>query len=448
MIYFILFVMALVIFGTFLQANSIAIIVNEQGDVATLDEAFSICNDDRDSFRADGKDCDPCEIRCVPSRTTQQPNGLYTFSYPAELEWYAGTYTDLDCQRWDGFSTLDIVSFCHDTIRICDVQDDYGKIKTSYGVSHGRYTQYEYKVFQKDCETGDVLGDSTSTTSWVVTCDSGYVVSGRRTSVYEGSLGDCVLEFPQDDPSAPELSGELIQAIFDDTVAIGEEVTIRGSFKVDVSGRYYVYGTMRKDSFTPLSIVTGSGVQDACGSDLNTAGLFKDLNSGDVLIFSLNFPSIGKEGMYILNLGVRNGCNGDDIAFEKSSIKVIGKEQLIVEVIEESVAEAKEAKETAIKEIIAITQSSGDVCTSSDDFSVGGCAIAECVDGKVSPFTKEEVKDTCDDSDLVGLIGDTSDDTHKKALYDTFFSLSDMQTKIIAAVGSTSFVLIALLFMF
>lgn len=403
-------------FGLFSQAHSVAVIVGDNAH-SSVSSAFDQCNSDRDRFLAEGMDCEACLLACPSQQYLSGISGDYSFSYPDSSRWYEGTFTGLACDSTDNGGLLEVKSYCNGRIRVCQRQEGSGNILSEASVENGFIRQVEYCVSLVDCDSGVAIGSpDCDAVSWQLLCDSGYTVNGRRVVNREEDLGFCQSSLVEDrDPDLPELSGSFDQVVFSSLRLSGDELVIRGIFFPDVSGRYYVHGTIFEVIGSPLSVVTGFGVQDMCGDDVNSAGVFLDLSAGDTGLFELSIPVPNSEGVYDVVVGVRDGCSGNDVDIFTGSLEVVGDDQLFEEVIAEIIVDNPDLVEEVrddIEERVDIIKNLDD-CTGAD-LTVNGCQIAECVDGQVFLLTSEEIEARCGDEQVANLVGDVVDDVRKE----------------------------------
>ncbi len=410
MLSIVVFVLGVVFIGMYLQANSIAVIVNEKGTHKAVDSAFSACDAKRIELRAQGKDCEPCRLTC-PKDVTKQSDGLYTFSYLEGSAIYEGTFKDLECDTVgeEVGRLLEVKSFCNDNIRVCEEQDGNAVQVSTEGADNGILKKYLVKVNYVNCDTGVKTGSPIFLTKWQIYCDAGYVVNGNRVSDSKYSLGYCE---PEDtDQKVIELSGDFTQLHIDDRAGTNEEITVKGTFKAKKDGKYYIYATVKPKS-QAFSVVSKFGSQDLCGNDKHTAGSFFNLKESDIALFELSIPAPKDSGTYKVHVAARDGCIRDDMASHEGSVEVYNQKDLEDKVIEEVITENPDIFEETKEEIKDTYEEIEELesCTGDEDFTVEGCAIAECIDGEVFLLSEEQIQANCDDQEIAETINIARDE--------------------------------------
>lgn len=399
-----IFILAIFGIGLFLQADSVAVIVNEKGSHKTVEAAFDACESDRTKYRAEGQDCEPCRLTC-PDNVKKQSNNLYSFSYIEGSAIYEGTFKDLDCDTIgeEVGRLLEVKSFCNDNIRVCEEQDGTGSVLSETSVNGGKVQKVSYRVYTINCETDKKMGDSTPYTSYRLVCDETWVANGQRVADYKSSLGHCEPEDP--DLKVLNLDGEFNDVAIDSRASTDQDVTVKGTFKADRAGTYYIYASIQPKG-QAFSVLSGFGSYDLCAADPHTAGLFKKAGEGDIIRFELSVRAPYSEGSYEVKVAARDGCYRDDLDSRKGDIEIYSpttlKDSVIIELITEDPSAISLIKGDIKKKLELL--SNLESCTGEEDFTVDGCEIAECIDGEVFLLSENEIAAGCDDQELAETI--------------------------------------------
>jgi hypothetical protein len=394
-------VLVLILASVLTQPLSISKTVNSRGTYSSVSSAISACEADRKQNQAQGMPCEPCSIAC-PSSAVKISDGSYTFTYP-DSQLYSGTFTGVKCDPLvqPSGNLLQVKSYCNDNIRVCEKQDGTGTIKSTSTVENGKVQTVAYKSVLVDCDSGALYGNSGSVDyiGYQIVCNAGYTVDGRKASNSAHLLGTCVSINAGNNPANTPLAGSYSQFKAQATVAPGKEVVATATFDAKVSGKYYLYASIDRSSMQPLSISTAAGVQDLCGSDVNTAGTFKDLAAGDSVVVQFSMPAPKTSANYKLKVAARQGCHGSDMDAQNAAVRVIGDEQIKQEVISGTITLPND-KLTAEQDAIAAKYN--DIvnlksCDDKTDFKINGCAVAECVDNKVILYDDSGIRAKCTD---------------------------------------------------
>lgn len=423
------FVLLIIILVLFSQANSIAETISNH-NYNTVSSALNACNNDRNTARSQGQDCDPCKLAC-PSTVVKQQDGTYSYSYPtASNSVYGGTFNNLQCDPTVTASgaLLEYKSFCNDNVRVCTKQDGTGYVTTQTRTDHGNVQTIKYRIYTVNCDTGAVINTVTNgfcpsgyncdLTNYQLVCDNGYTADGSRLSSTPGNLGSCVSTTAQNDPTVTPLSGTFQNVQFDPQATPQEEVVLHAQFIPAVDGTYYVYGRIDTSSGTqPLAVVTGFASIDQCGNDLSSAGTFLKLHKGDNGIVEISIPAPKKEGTYNVIVGVRAGCNGADIDVKKGTVLVQSVAQQQQNVIHDTVtndSSSADAQQQATSDKLSAIKSL-QACDANTDLSINGCAVAQCIDSQVYLLSDAQIKASCSDTTTASTITTVKQDQATQA---------------------------------
>lgn len=397
---------------------SVAKVVNELGDLSSVESAFLDCNRDRATFLSDGLDCEPCALVASSGKTVLQDDGLYSFSYNPDSRIYRGDFVDLSVDYIGGVRTpvsvhvsdnpgfyssslLEVKSFCHDSIRVCTVQGDVATVEDVILVVGGEIRKLRVPYGFNDCTSDKIQSIEGFDVWYQVVCDDGFYVFGDKIDKNIALIGECR---PIEEPSGDLLGGSLVSVVVSDIVETNSEVKVRGSFEVEASGTYLVSASRESEAFSQgLSVVTGFSASDPCGRGLDSAGKFVQAVAGDVIVFDLSLQAPNTPGIYTYIVEVVDSCEGFN-SFDSGlfSVEVVRSETLKELVIENVVTSEPDFYDEFVKGLVAATEetvSIGDnVCVVDgsavfvgEDIFVEGCSIATCGDGPAIVYNDEVV---------------------------------------------------------
>lgn len=363
---------------------SIAQNVGGYGGHDTIDQAFAACEQARENFRQQGRNCDPCGLACPSSAL----DGSYTHGG-------TGFTTEFDpnlcsSQYSATGNLLDVKSFCHNTIRLCEEQVRDGDITATYNVQNGVVQEITYEARLVYCDTGVPLSGSVEVTKqWRLICNSGYVIDGKRTSSSSRfDVGVCVTPVQQEE-TAQEMEANLRQVTISDPATAGKSVRITGVADITgVAGTYYVHAHLDPDVQNTFSVISGFGARDECGNNPNAATVIRTANTGDQLVFTLDIvaPQIGEgasSARSAYRVEVLTGCGGRVLARSSGSFTILPDEWQTDIPISFPVQDEYDIDMDATRDQLG--QVVGTACSDGEQaFNPEGCAIAECVGGNMA----------------------------------------------------------------
>jgi hypothetical protein len=340
----------LAVLAVFSGLFSIAEIVDTSGTYKSVSSAMSGCEADRVSIASSaGLTCDACKIVCpTPTgckQVTSYSGNTFNFDYTATGGIYKGVFTGVQCDyigssNPSGYNAdgclLQVKSYCHDTIRLCERQVGTGSVQSTQQVTGGKIDYIKYSSETYDCASGKTVSASSPTYKYQITCSAGYTLSGTKISAYSTNLGKCVKESTILPINFGGTFSDNVQ-LQNAQVDVNTEADIIGSFTATQAGKYYIYAEIDKTSAVPLSIAV-SGQQDLCGNNPLVAGTFADLQTGETATFTLSIQAPSDGGTYKVNVKSRGGgCAGSDVNSVKTlSLKVVPK--VLPPVVEQPIA--------------------------------------------------------------------------------------------------------------
>lgn len=435
----IIFVLALSsLFLVFSNPNSISTVVNakvaKDTDITftTWEKALSSCESQRSAYAKEGQVCEPCQTTC-PSSATKLSSGLYTVNYGSDSVIYSGVFNNVKCDELSG-GLLQVKSYCNDNIRLCQKQVGSGTVTSTTQVSNGKIQKISYQYQFVDCTTGKIYASTDAqmqaadAVSYQLVCNSGYTIDGMRTSSSPNNLGKCVSS--KVDPTVDPLAGTFTQTQFPNETKTSTDAVVRVAFTAQQAGQYYIYGKFNSKA-TAFSIATA--VSDLCGNDPSIAGVFVTLAKDETKIVQLEIPTPSSSGKYGVKVAARQGCDGADMDSKSSEVSVLQSQIYTTQPVVAIVTNDSEAQQKVSEyqdEIDALLSKSS--CSSTDDLTVDGCAVAKCVDSQVAFLSDSEITSAC--QDVGDLINAAKSAPQGKTFQDYFDPSTTLGKSVIAII--------------
>ncbi len=399
---------------------SISYLVNDAPHVsysATPDIAMDRCEDDRQDFISQGKDCDACALSCPPG-VQSVSGGVYSYEYSGSSI-YFGSWDDLECDyigRGNSVSdhvtdtpdayfpngaVMQVQSYCHDRIRVCNKPVGSQTLIDTYDVYKGDIYKYSQLYAFGPCDgTDTVFGSTSNEIKYRLVCDSGYYVDGDDFDGDRSDLGDCVsTTTSNDDVDTPNRGGVISDIRIGSEYVVGEQISVRGKFEATADGTYLL-GVDLDDSPSSqaLAVVTGSATFDQCSNDVGAASNFFTLNEGDIVVFSMVIQAPDVPGVYSVGVYATESCTVLNV-YDQAVVETTIVEDAHFEVVGSSNVVTGDVDEGAEDDLIdSLSEGAEDIFEESEeqggcegvDLSVDGCVIAECVDNV--PVILDEVR--------------------------------------------------------
>lgn len=394
--------------GFFTNAFSIASIVNEQGSNPSVSSAFSDCRVSRGELINKGLDCEQCALVASSGKVERQANGLYTFDYGGATR-YSGEWSDLRVDYIGGVKTsisshettnagfykttlLEVKSFCQDSIRVCQVQDGEATIIETYPSANQEIQKLSVAYGYNDCTTDEIQSVTAYEIFYKVVCvDSDFYVDGLKISENINELGQCVRA---GESIREGQAGSFKSVSVDDEVKVNSQVHATGVFVAETGGSYLISASLRDESLTPLSVVTGFSASDPCGRGVDSASKYFTLEAGDSAVFDLVFQSPNEAGDYEVIIEAVDNCQAlNTFDYQLRDMRVLADDAFKEVVINKVITEEPDFYEEYVKGLREGLEGVASEGCEDGDVEVEGCVVARCVDGEL--FSLDEI--VCDD---------------------------------------------------